>query len=611
MFRENHKILGPDAWGWGPWGSGPLGLGSTEPQGALLVLVARDRSEDRCSGGLRADPPGTAEVLPIYPIDLIVYTRTVNGLNRSGERGPAVVIIGGGASGALAAIALLNLSGSQRCPVRIVMIDRYGRHGLGQAYSTTHPDHLLNAPADQMSAVAGDPKHLIRWAEAAGEDTTGFLPRRVYGRYLRQALDEAARDAAPLASLTLLTGDVVSVGPGAVGPGAVGPGAVGPGAAAPGSVGPGPGPREPALRLVTSDGDELGADVAVLATGSLPPALPFPTPQSRRIVVDPWAPGALDEVADGSEVLVLGTGLTAIDLALTVTSGHPGAVVHLVSRHGLLPRPHREAHDDRRPVRLPEIEALAAARPAAPQTAAELRLSDLMALVSAALAANPGSWPEVMDALRPCVPAFWQAMPVGDQRVFLSRLSRFWEVHRHRVPQATGRRIAELRRSGRLVLRQGRITSVTEHGSGLRVELATAGADGAAGAAEAGSAAGTGGQASRLDVGWLLNGTGQGTDVARAADPLWRELLDAGLARPDPHGLGLAASANGALLDRSGQPSSVLFTLGPVLRGQWYETTAVPEIRAQAAALAKVIAERADRLSSKQTDIIGNTSAGN
>jgi uncharacterized NAD(P)/FAD-binding protein YdhS len=504
----------------------------------------------------------------------------VRGLNRSGELGPVVAIIGGGASGALTAIAMLNSAASQRYPVRIVMLDRYGRHGLGQAYSTTHPDHLLNAPADQMSAVAGDPKHLIRWAEAADEDTTGFMPRRVYGRYLRQSLDEAAREAAPLAALTLLTGDVVSIRPGPAGPGPASPGPASPGPAS-------PGPREPALRLVTSDGNELGADIAVLATGSLPPALPFPAPRSRRIVVDPWAPGALDGIADGGDVLVLGTGLTAIDLALTVTSGHPGAVVHLVSRHGLLPRPHREADDDRRPVRLPELEAMVAAWPADQETAAELPLTELMALVNAALAANPGSWPEVMDALRPLVPAIWRAMPVSDQRVFLRRLSRFWEVHRHRVPQTTGARIAELRRSGRLVLRQGRITSVAERGCTLRVELA-------------------GAPTSWLDVGWLLNGTGQGADAAKTADPLVRDLLDTGLARPDPHGLGLAASGRGALLDRSGQPSSVLFTLGPVLRGQWYETTAVPEIRTQAAALAAVIAERAVRLSSKQTDIIDN-----
>jgi uncharacterized NAD(P)/FAD-binding protein YdhS len=38
--------------------------------------------------------------------------------------------------------------------------------------------------------------------------------------------------------------------------------------------------------------------------------------------------------------------------------------------------------------------------------------------------------------------------------------------------------------------------------------------------------------------------------------------------------------------DASGRPSSTIFTLGPPLRGLWYETTAIPEIRDQAAALA-------------------------
>lgn len=45
--------------------------------------------------------------------------------------------------------------------------------------------------------------------------------------------------------------------------------------------------------------------------------------------------------------------------------------------------------------------------------------------------------------------------------------------------------------------------------------------------------------------------------------------------------------AGGALLDAAGRPSATLFTLGPPLRGQLYETTAVPEIRDQAAVLAR------------------------
>jgi uncharacterized NAD(P)/FAD-binding protein YdhS len=47
------------------------------------------------------------------------------------------------------------------------------------------------------------------------------------------------------------------------------------------------------------------------------------------------------------------------------------------------------------------------------------------------------------------------------------------------------------------------------------------------------------------------------------------------------------------VLDASGAPSELLFTLGPPLRGQLYETTAVPEIRGQAAALAARLVEAA------------------
>jgi len=88
-----------------------------------------------------------------------------------------------------------------------------------------------------------------------------------------------------------------------------------------------------------------------------------------------------------------------------------------------------------------------------------------------------------------------------------------------------------------------------------------------------------------VPAGWLINATGAAADVTASTDPLLRGLLDSGLARPDPR-LGLEAGPGGALLAASGTPNDRIFTLGPPLRGLWYETTAIPEIRTQAAALA-------------------------
>jgi uncharacterized NAD(P)/FAD-binding protein YdhS len=159
-------------------------------------------------------------------------------------------------------------------------------------------------------------------------------------------------------------------------------------------------------------------------------------------------------------------------------------------------------------------------------------------------------------------------LSLDDKRLFLRHAARYWEVHRHRVPPATARRIERLRLAGRLWVRRGRVIAVGEEPTGLRVRIEQ------------------GARAAEVTVGWLINATGPPADITATSDPLLRGLLDGGLARPDPLLLGVEADAGGAVLDVSGTPSDMVFTLGPPLRGQLYETTAIPEIRDQAAALA-------------------------
>jgi uncharacterized NAD(P)/FAD-binding protein YdhS len=449
-------------------------------------------------------------------------------------RGPVIAIIGGGASGTLAAVHLLRAAVARQVPLRIALIDRLGRHGLGQAYATTNPHHLLNAPAGRMSALAGDPDHLVRWAAGAGFPAPGFLPRPVFGRYLRELLADARQRAEPAAALTELTAEVVAIRPGSGG--------------------------RP-VRLVLGDGSCLEADAAILASGNPPPAAPIPVPASPRFVADPWSPGALDAVADGRPVVVLGTGLTALDVALTVAGagGRPPAMVTAVSRHGLLPKVHRGMPaPGGQSVWLPVL-----AGPPGP-----VRLGDLIWQVRAAMTSRPEQWQDVVDALRPEVPSLWQRLSPADQRVFLRHVARYWEVHRHRMPPATAQRITTLRIAGRLRVLPARVTAVTEQAGHLQVSVAA------------------GQTVSQLAAGWLINATGPGADITASTDPLLRDLIGQGLARPDRHRLGIDASPDGAVLDSAGTPSATLFTLGPTLRGLRYETTAIPEIRDQAAALA-------------------------
>jgi uncharacterized NAD(P)/FAD-binding protein YdhS len=461
-----------------------------------------------------------------------------------------VAVIGAGASGTLAAIYLLRAAAAARVPLRIALIDRWGQHGLGRAYATADPAHLLNSPADRMSAVAADPGHLARWAAANGIRHDGFLSRLAYGRYLRELLADAERMAGPTATVTRITSDVVGLTYSGLG--------------------------RP-LRLHLAAHGRIDADAAVLATGNQPPAAPFGVPASPRYIGDPWVPGALDGVADGSPVVILGTGLTMLDVAISLTGANPDTVVHAVSRHALVPREHRCPPDGAVPPSvLPVPDLSRADLPGGP-----VDLRGLIRYVRSAAAEAPDGWQSVVDALRPHIPGLWQRLPLPDKRLFVRHVARYWEVHRHRVPPATARRIDQLRSAGRLSVQRGRIIAVTEKPAGLCVRIEH------------------GGQVTEVAAGWLINATGPAADITATTDPLLRGLLDSGLARPDPLRLGIEVDAGGALLDASGTPSEIIYALGPPLRGQLYETTAIPEIRDQAAALAgRLLATCRDRAAS-------------
>jgi uncharacterized NAD(P)/FAD-binding protein YdhS len=471
--------------------------------------------------------------------------------------GLTVAIIGGGASGTLTAVQLLRGAADRGFRLRIALVDEHGRHGLGVAYSTDHDGHLLNAVAGQMSAFPADPSHLIRWANEAGRrgrlnghvtDTT-FLPRAEYGRYLREVLADAEQRARPASQLTRLTAEAVAVRRNETGP---------------------------RLHVVLGDG-QLDADAVVLAVGNAPPALPFEARPSTRIISDPWRPGALAGLLGRTgprTAVIVGTGLTMLDLAIAITAADPDVTVHAVSRHGLLPRTHpgtRPQPD--RPGWLPD----------GSEATEQLRLSELIRQIRAAIAPGRANWHDVVCSLRPYVPGLWRRMPVEDQRAFLRHVARYWEIHRHLVPPPTAARVAALRLAGRLVIHRGRVLAVRPHGERMGV-LLESGADGV-----------------ELQADWIVNGTGAASDVTVNASPLLRDLFASGLARPDPLRLGIDASTTGAVLDSTGAPSDVLYAIGPPLRGLWYETTAIPEIRAQAAALAWLITNE-DRLARRRPD---------
>jgi len=425
-----------------------------------------------------------------------------------------LAIVGGGASGTLAAVALASRPDSGP----VILLDAEGAFARGVAYSTEEPAHLLNIPAGRMSALPDRPSSFLEWLAARGltADPEAFVERRLYGDYLQSLLDGTGDRVRRLrARVRALQADGDGV------------------------------------RLDLEGAPPLRARAAVLALGNFRPGLPAGWAELPEHLAwrSPWRAGPWPP--PDAEVLVLGAGLTAVDVVLSLQARAHRGRIHLLSRRGLLPA----THPPRMFAHLP--------LPPPPR-----RLRPLVRMFRDQSArADPRA---VLDSLRTRLPELWLGLSADEQGRFLRHLRRWFDVVRHRLAPSVGAQMADLQRSGRLVHHAGRLLSVVEERGELAVRYRPRGSRSEA----------------RLLVGLGVPSTGPGLDVRSMEDPLVRSLLASGQARPGPHGLGLATAEDGAVL---GSLRDRLWTLGGLRRGDLWETTAIIEIRVQARALAATV----------------------
>ena len=436
----------------------------------------------------------------------------------------SLVICGNGAS----AVALLcALARNGESPLDITMVGAGSAPGRGVAYATANPHHLLNVPAARMSIDPVHPRQFAEWLTERGllgDDgfAAQFMPRPLYGEYLQ---DHLARwvETAPQLNVRFRHERVMSL------------------------------ERRENLWLVHHEDGALEADVVVLATGNDLPApigARYDAAIRARIIDNPWEDW---EVEPDETILMLGTGLTAVDAVITLQDrGHRGQV-HLVSRRGLLPAAHVEVT---RAVSLP---------PPYPKTVAGL----LRAFRNrVGRAPDPADWQALMDGLRPQWPAIWSGLPPAEKTRFLRHAAAFWGIHRHRIAPGAAARF----KAADVKISKGRLHGIAQSEDGrLAVEIAR------------------GGRIDRLTVDRLINCTGPNTDPQKNLDPLMQKILAGGVARAGEFRLGLDVDEANRVRDADGVAHPDLFAMGALTRDRWWEITAIPEIARQAVEVASRI----------------------
>jgi uncharacterized NAD(P)/FAD-binding protein YdhS len=98
-----------------------------------------------------------------------------------------------------------------------------------------------------------------------------------------------------------------------------------------------------------------------------------------------------------------------------------------------------------------------------------------------------------------------------------------------------------------------------------------------------------------MQAGWVINCTGPAASNSAESNPAIGSLLVHGWVRPDELALGLDTTADGNAIHTSGEVMSDLFVVGTLRKPSVWESTAVPELRNQAAAVAECVLTHLDQ----------------
>ncbi len=449
------------------------------------------------------------------------------------EVGRTIAIVGAGFSGTAVALMLSRITTQ---PLEILLFDKSGNFGAGDAYRTPYPWHILNVRARDMSAYEDQPAHFVDWVSARKEkykeiDPTQpiaeqFLPRYIYHHYLYDLLQQLQTNKS--VTIKLMTAEVIDAEQTTSG-----------------------------IKIITKDKQQWQADKAVLAIGNyLPTQFSFPV-KDVQTITNPWDYEAIERIPPDAHVMIVGTGLTMIDAVLTLHQHQHRGNIYAVSRHGMLPQPHAANH-------VPyEVEVT--------HINTDLRaLTKQLRQKSLHHTQQGGDWRAIINALRPLVPLIWENASLTDKKRFIRHMLPYWNVHRHRVHNRLIVILDELVQRRQLHTMAGRVQYVENNAATILLRNTK--------------------KEEKIKIDWLINCMGPAMDISKTGSHLVQSLTQRGIAALDPLALGFAATTSGEMRDAAGNISNCFYTLGPPVKGVAWECTAVPEIRKQSYALAKKLA---------------------
>lgn len=445
-----------------------------------------------------------------------------------------VIIIGGGLSGVLLAMRLVQYSSG---PDVLIVEKNPELLGRGVAYQYDFTHQPLNVVAGGMSLFPDRPLDFVDWLDAnhfkynhliEKVSAQEFIPRKIFGDYLLENLERIQHEAK--GRLQIRIDEAISI------------------------------LEADALKtVVLASGDALPAHHVILALGNFPPADLFlpnnPVQLNPRYYASPWTDKVYSHIVGDENILLVGSGLTAVDIVLGLILRKFKGKVTLLSRRGRFPL----AHDLSQQV-------FAISEP-------DIKHPRKMLLWMRDLIRNNPDipWPSIMDGLRPYTKKIWLSWTTEEKSYFLKKIRPYWEIARHRIPEKSASLLNDMMAMGQLELLKGTILDATVTDSGINIEY----------------------RCEHQDVQQVfhkvINCTGPESNYRKVRFPIVSDLIERGKVKVDELGLGIKCTHEGRIINGHDKIEAGLWCIGPMRKAVLWETTALRELREQASELAVLL----------------------
>ena len=439
-----------------------------------------------------------------------------------------IVIVGDGAAAVALLDALDSMAAQSGRSASIALVGSAATLGHGQCYREDSPALLMNSPAADMSISSSDKQHFVKWLDACGFDRKGeFVPRYVFGRYLRahaQAL--LAKQVLEVERFEGLALDIRRNGVGFE---------------------------------VTTSGATLSSRKVALATGVSAPDDHYGLAGSvgyfpAAFPINP----VIDRIGPDQDVFIVGSSLSAIDVAIALHhSGFRGNMA-FISRRGRLPW----IKSKRAPVTLLHVDGpgliaragrhgigmrdvLRAARQDFATIGFDWRLlfapgspDTSEGLVSKLRKAGESSpWLNMLNAMQSELDPVWPSLRTEQRQTFIQRFLPDLLHKLASVPAQNLERVSSMLQSGQLRNLHG-LKGLTSVGGKFIAQFA----DGSTASADA-----------------VINATGPSP---QASGPLFAAIVGRKLAVPEPAGGLVCCPRSGALTSGANETVEGLHVLG-------------------------------------------------